>query len=60
MAKKVRVGYLGVIMRRPKDKLITGMELHSNNLVIGVINQDGKRAAHRKVDCDLQIEMRPT
>ena len=41
-------------MRRPKDKLIAGMDLHGNNVVIGVINQDGKRVAHRKVDCDLK------
>jgi transposase len=30
------------------------MDLHGNNVVIGVINQDGKRVAHRKVDCDLK------
>jgi transposase len=41
-------------MRRPKDKLIAGVDLHSNNVVIGVINQDGKRVAHRKLDCDLK------
>ena len=41
-------------MRRPKDKLIAGIDLHSNNVVIGVINQDGKRVAHRKLDCDLE------
>jgi transposase len=41
-------------MRRPKDKLIAGMDLHGNNVVIGVINQDGKRVAHRKVDCELK------
>jgi transposase len=41
-------------MRRPKDKLIAGMDLHSNNVMIGVINQDGKRVAHRKVECDLK------
>ena len=40
-------------MRRPKDKLIAGIDLHSNNLVIGVINQDGKRIACQKLDCDL-------
>jgi len=40
-------------MRRPKDKLIAGLDLHSNNVMIGVINQDGKRVAHRKLDCDL-------
>jgi len=41
-------------MRRPIDKLIAGIDLHSNNLVIGVINQDGKRIVHRTVDCDLK------
>lgn len=41
-------------MRRPKDKLIAGMDLHSNNLLIGLINQDGRRIAHRKVECDLR------
>jgi transposase len=30
------------------------MDLHGNNVVIGVINQDGKRVAHRKLDCDLK------
>ena len=44
-------------MRRPKDKLIAGIDLHSNNLVIGVINQDGKRIAHRKLDCELEQVM---
>jgi len=39
-------------MKRPKDRLIAGLDLHSNNVMIGVINQDGKRVAHRKVDCD--------
>jgi transposase len=28
--------------------------LHSNNLVIGVMNQDGKRVMHRKLDCQLE------
>jgi transposase len=40
-------------MRRPKDKLIAGLDLHSNNVIIGVINQDGKRVAHQKLGCDL-------
>ncbi len=40
-------------MKRPKDKLIAGLDLHSNNVMIGVINQDGERVAHRKLDCDL-------
>jgi transposase len=34
--------------------LIAGIDLHSNNLVIGVINQDGKRVMHRKLDCELK------
>ena len=45
-------------MRRPKvksnDKLIAGIDLHANNLVIGVINQDGTRLMHRKLDCSLE------
>jgi transposase len=41
-------------MRRPKDKLIAGIDLHGNNVMIGIINQDGKRLAHRKLDCDLK------
>jgi len=45
-------------MRRPKDKLIAGIDLHSNNLMIGLINQDGKRVAHRKLDCDLGAVLR--
>jgi len=44
-------------MKRPKDKVIAGLDLHSNNIVIGIINQDGKRIAHRKVDCDLKQVM---
>ena len=44
-------------MRRPKDKVIAGIDLHGNNQVIGVINQDGKRLMHRKLDCELkQVE----
>ena len=41
-------------MRRPTEKLIAGIDLHSNNLVIGVIDQDGKRISHQKVDCSLK------
>jgi len=41
-------------MRRPKEKLIAGFDLHGNNIMIGVINEDGKRVAHRKLDCDLK------
>src|SRR5512136_1079804 len=41
-------------MRRPKDKVIAGIDLHGNNLVIGVIDQNGKRLTHRKLDCKLE------
>ena len=41
-------------MRRPNEKLIAGLDLHGNNVMIGVINQDGKRVAHRKLDCELK------
>lgn len=33
---------------------MAGIDLHSNNLVIGVINQDGKRITHRKLECNLE------
>jgi transposase len=45
-------------MRRPKGKLIAGLDLHSNNVIIGVIDQDGQRVAHGKADCDLQAVVR--
>jgi len=44
-------------MKRPKDKLFAGIDLHGNNLVTGIMNQNGDRLAHRKLDCDLnQVE----
>lgn len=39
-------------------KVIAGMDLHSNNVVIGVMDLDGKRVASRKVACDLQEVVR--
>jgi transposase len=41
-------------MKRPKDRLVAGIDLHSNNVMIGVMNQDGKRVGYRKVDCNLE------
>jgi len=41
-------------MRRPNEKLIAGLDLHSNNVMIGLVNQDGKRMGHRKLGCDLK------
>ena len=40
-------------MRRPNTKVIAGIDLHGNNVVIGLIEQDGKRIEHQKVDTDL-------
>src|SRR5215475_4806135 len=39
--------------RRPMKKLIARMDLHSNNVVIGLMDMDGKRVAHQKVECKL-------
>ena len=39
-------------MRRPNTKVIAGIDLHGNNVVIGIMNQDGKRIEHQKVDAD--------
>ena len=41
-------------MRRPREKLIAGIDLHSNNVMIALVNRDGKRVAHRKLECDLK------
>ena len=40
-------------MRRPNTKVIAGIDLHGNNVVIGIMNQDGKRIEHQKVATDL-------
>lgn len=34
-------------------KVVAGVDLHSNNAVIGVMDLDGKRVAHQKVTCKL-------
>lgn len=33
---------------------MAGIDLHSNNVVIGIVNQDGERRKHRKLECDLK------
>ena len=35
-------------------KVIAGMDLHSNNVVIGVMDMDGHRLASRKMPCELK------
>jgi transposase len=36
-------------------QLMAGIDLHSNNLVIGIVNQDGQRIKHQKLACNLQL-----
>lgn len=36
-----------------KESLFAGIDLHSNNLMIGIVDQDGRRLKHQKLDCDL-------
>src|ERR1044071_10110953 len=40
------------------SKLIAGMDLHSNHVVIGLMDMDGKRVAHRKVPCELKAVLK--
>lgn len=35
-------------------KVVAGVDLHSNNVVIGVMDLDGKRVANQKVPCELK------
>jgi transposase len=35
-------------------KLMAGMDLHSNNVVVGIVDSDGKRVAHQKLECQLK------
>lgn len=35
-------------------QVMAGIDLHSNNLMIGIVDQSGKRLKHQKVDCDLK------
>lgn len=34
-------------------KIMTGIDLHSNNAVCGLIDEEGKRLGHKKVPCEL-------
>src|SRR5258707_1018049 len=34
-------------------KVMAGMDLHSNNVVVGIMDLDGKRVAHRMLECRL-------
>ena len=35
-------------------KVVAGIDLHSNNLMIGIMDLDGKRLANRKLACELK------
>lgn len=38
-------------------RLFAGIDLHSNNVMIGIVDENGHRLKHQKLDCDLnQIE----
>src|SRR6266704_3341453 len=34
-------------------KVMAGIDLHSNNLVVGIMDQDGKRVGQQKLPCEL-------
>ena len=35
-------------------KVMAGIELHSNNAVCGIVDEEGKRLLHKTVPCDLE------
>lgn len=37
-----------------REQLMAGIDLHSNNVMIGIIDQSGRRVRHRKLDCKLE------
>src|SRR3954464_11732145 len=37
-----------------KERLLGGIDLHSNNLFCGIMNQDGKRVFEKRLPCDLK------
>ena len=39
----------------PNQKLFAGIDLHSNNLYLGIIDQDNKRIHQRRVPCELDV-----
>jgi transposase len=36
------------------ETLMAGIDLHSNNLMIGIVDQDGRRVKHQKLECELK------
>src|SRR4051812_25121107 len=37
-----------------KERLMAGIDLHSNNLFCGIVNQDGKRIFEKRLPCELK------
>ena len=37
-----------------KELYYVGIDLHSNNLVLAIVNKDGRRITHQKLPCDLR------
>ena len=35
-------------------QVMAGLDLHSNNVMIAIVDEDGQRLQHRKLDCDLK------
>lgn len=35
-------------------ELMAGIDLHSNNIMVGIVDGDGKRLAHQKLPCELK------
>jgi len=35
-------------------ELMAGMDLHGNNIMVGLVDREGKRLAHQKLPCDLK------
>ena len=36
------------------NKVMAGIDLHSNNAMVGVVDKAGGRLAHQKVECELK------
>jgi transposase len=36
------------------EALMAGIDLHSNNVMIGIVDESGRRVKHQKLDCDLK------
>lgn len=36
------------------EGLFAGIDLHSNNVMVGIVDQEGRRLKHQKLGCDLQ------